>query len=45
MLYSRMLEYKVAQGKGEVFVQDVKAAPEPQSVLIYDWQANDLVHS
>ena len=24
-------------------MQDVKAAPEPQSVLFFDWQANDLV--
>ena len=43
VLYSIMLECKLAQGKGEVFVQDVKAAPEPQSVLFYDWQADDLV--
>ena len=38
-----MLECKLAQGKQDVFVQDVKAAPEPQSVLFYDWQAQDLV--
>ena len=38
-----MLECKLAQGKGEVFVQDVKAAPEPQSILFYEWQADDLV--
>lgn len=44
VLYSIMLECKLAQGKGEMFVQNVKAAPEPQSVLFYDWQANDLVH-
>lgn len=24
-------------------MQDVKAAPEPHSVLLYDWRANDLV--
>ena len=44
MLYSITFECKLAQGKGEVFVQDVKAPPEPQSLLFYDWQANDLVH-
>ena len=38
-----MLECKLAQGKGELFVQDVKAAPEPQSVLFYQWQVDDLV--
>ena len=43
VLYSVMLECKLAQGKGELFVQDVKAAPEPQSVLFHDWQADDLV--
>ena len=39
-----MLECKLAQGKGELFVEDVKAAPEPQSVLFYQWQVDDLVH-
>ena len=29
--------------KGDLFVQDVKAAPEPQSVLFYDWQVDDLI--
>ena len=43
ILYSIMLECKLAQGKGELFVQDVKAAPEPQSVLFYRWQVDDLV--
>lgn len=43
VLYSIMLECKLAQGKGQVFVQDVKAAPEPQSVMFYDWQAQDLI--
>lgn len=38
-----MLECKLAQGKRELFVQDVKAAPEPQSVLFYEWQVDDLV--
>ena len=43
VLYSIMLECKLAQGKGELFVQDVKAAPEPRSVLFYQWQVDDLV--
>ena len=43
VLYSIMLECKLAQGKGQAFVQDVKAAPEPQSVMFYDWQAEDLI--
>ena len=43
VLYSVMLQCKLAQGKNEIFVQDVKAAPEPQSVLFFDWQANDLI--
>ena len=37
ILYSIMLECKLAQGRGELFVQDVKAAPEPQSILFYQW--------
>ena len=43
VLYCIMLECKLAQGKGELFVQDVKAAPEPQYVLFYDWQVDDLI--
>ena len=43
VLYSIMLECKLAQGKEQVFVQDVKAAPEPQSVLFFDWQVADLI--
>ena len=43
VLYSIMLECKLAQGKGDLVVQDVKAAPEPQSVLFYDWQVDDLI--
>ncbi len=38
-----MMECKLAQGKNELFVQDVKAAPEPQCILFADWQLNDLV--
>ena len=43
VLYSIMMESKLSQGKGELFVQDVKAAPKPQSVLFYEWQTNDLI--
>ena len=42
VLYSVMLECKLAQGKSEAFVRDVKAAPEPMAVLFNDWQLNDL---
>ena len=42
VLYSVMLECKLAQGKSEAFVRDVKAAPEPMAVVFYDWQLNDL---
>ena len=41
-LYSVMLECKLAQGTSDVFVQDVKGAPFPMSVLCFDWQLNDM---
>ena len=41
-LYSIMLECKLVQGKAEVFVQDVKAAPQPMCVLSFNWQLNDM---
>ena len=37
-----MLECKLAQGKSEAFVCDVKSAPEPMAVVFYDWQLNNL---
>ena len=43
VLYSVMLQCKLAEGTSEAFVRDVKAAPEPQSVLFFDWQLRDLV--
>ena len=43
VLYSIMLECKLTHGQGEAFVRDVKAAPEPQSVLFCDWQIDDLL--
>ena len=42
VLYSVMLQCKVSEGKADAFVRDVKAAPEPQCVLFYDWQIMDL---
>ena len=41
-LYSIMLECKLAQGKAEVFVQDVKAAPQPMCVLSFNRQLDDM---
>ena len=43
VLYSIMMECKLSQGKNELYVQDVKAAPEPQSILFSGWQLQDLV--
>ena len=42
VLYSVMLSCKLAQGTQEAFVRDVKAAPDPQSILFYDWQIEDM---
>lgn len=43
VLYSVMLQCKLAEGTSDAFVRDVKAAPDPQSVLFFDWQLRDLV--
>ena len=37
-LHAVMLECKLAQGKADAFVWDVKAAPEPMAVCYTDWQ-------
>lgn len=37
-----MLECKLAQGKADAFVRDVKAAPEPMAVCYCDWQIQDM---
>ena len=42
ILYSVMLECKVAQGTNDAFVRDVKAAPDPQCVLFFNWQLEDM---
>ena len=41
-LHAIMLECKIAQGKADAFVRDVKAAPEPMAVCYADWQLSDL---
>ena len=42
VLYAVMMECKLAQGKADSFIRDVKAAPEPMAVLFFDWQLQDL---
>ena len=42
VLYSVMLECKLVQGTQDAFVRDVKAAPDPQCVLFFDWQIADM---
>ena len=42
-LYSIMLECKLAQGTSQIFVQDVKAAPQPMCILSSEWQLDDMV--
>ena len=42
VLYSVMLECKLAQGTQDAFVRDVKAAPEPQCILFLDCQLADM---
>lgn len=42
VLYSIMVECKLAQGKSDAFIRDVKAAPEPQSVMFFGWQLDDV---
>ena len=43
VLYSVMLQCKLVQGTADAFVRDIKAAPDPQCVLFFDWQLKDLV--
>ena len=42
VLYSVMLECKLAQGTQDAIVRDVKAAPEPQCILFLDSQLEDM---
>lgn len=42
VLYSVMLECKLAQGTQDAFVQDVKADPDPQCALFFSWQIEDM---
>ena len=41
-LHAVMLECKLAQGKVDAFVHDVKAASEPMAVCYSDWQIQDV---
>ena len=43
VLYSVMLQCKLAEGTSDSFVRDVKAAPSPQSVLFFNWQLEDMI--
>ena len=43
VLYSVMLQCKSSQGSADAFVQDVKAAADPQSLLFFNWQLQDFV--
>ena len=43
LLYTIMLECKLAQGTSQIFVQDVKAAPQPVCILSSEWQLDDMV--
>ena len=38
-----MLQCKLTDGTSDAFVRDVKAAPDPQCIMAFDWQLNDLV--
>ena len=38
-----MLQCKLTDGTSDAFVCDVKAVPDPQCVIAFDWQVNDLV--
>jgi len=42
ILYSVMLQCKLTEGTADAFVRDVKAAPDPQCVLAFNWQIYDL---
>ena len=43
VLYSVMLQCKLTEGTSDAFVRDVKAAPDPQCVMMFDFQLQDLV--
>ena len=38
-----MLQCKSSEGSADAFVRDVKAAPDPQCVMFFNWQLQDLV--
>ena len=43
VLYSVMLQCKLTEDTSDAFVRDVKAAPDPQCVMMFDFQLQDLV--
>ena len=44
ILYSVMVQCKLTDGTTHAFVRDVKAAPDPQYIMAFDWQVNDMAH-
>ena len=42
VLYTILLECKLAQGTTDAFIRDVMAAPTPQSVLFFDWELMEM---
>ena len=43
VLYTILLECKLAQGSADAYIRDVKAAPNPQCILYFDWQINEMI--
>lgn len=41
-LHAVMMSCKLAQGKEDAYVRDVKGAPEPMAVCYTDWQLRDF---
>lgn len=37
-----MLESKLSQGTQDAFIRDIKAAPDPQCIMFFDWQVADM---
>ena len=37
-----MLQCKLTDGTAHAFVRDIKAAPDPQYIMAFDWQVNDM---
>lgn len=43
VLYTILLECKLAQGSVDAYIRDVKAAPNPQCILFFDWQIKEMI--